>query len=260
MEDNSYNEIWNYLKYGKYPEGANKGKKRDIWKKSEPFIVQEEALYHKPKCGTNMPKKVVMSKDKERIIQACHDNPLSGGHFGRDKTFNKISQKYYWKGMKDDVSKFISKCDKCQRNSNKPPMQAPELHPVQVPSGVWKQLGMDLIGPLPKSRNGNQYICGLTDYFSKWPIAEAIPSKSAAEVASVLIRAICTYGCFETLITDQGREFVNQLNDVICEKLNIDHRIASAYHPQTNGLQERFNQTCTKCTKNERGFSSQKVV
>ena len=54
---------------------------------------------------------------------------------------------------------------------------------------------------------------------------------------------ICEFGCIETLITDQGREFVNELNDIICAKLQIDHRIASAYHPQTNGLQERFNQT-----------------
>lgn len=241
MEDTKYNEMWNYLKYGKYPEGADKEKKRDIRKKCEPFLLENDELYHKPKSGTgNMAKKVVLSTEKERIIQACHDNEVSGGHFGRDKTFSKISQKYYWKGMKDDVAKYISKCDKCQKNSNKPPMQAPELHPVPVPSGVWKQVGMDLIGPLPKSRNGNLYICGLTDYFSKWPVAEAIPSKSAAEVASVMIRAICTYGCFETLITDQGREFVNNLNDIICERLNIDHRIASAYHPQTNGLQVNY--------------------
>ena len=130
--------------------------------------------------------------------------------------------------MKDDVSKYISKCGKCQRNSNKPPMQAPELHPIPVPSGVWKQVGMDLIGPLPKSRKGNQYICGLTDYFRKWPIAEAILCKSAVEAASVLISVICTYGCFKTVITDQGREFVNNLIDIICEKLNSDHRIASA--------------------------------
>ena len=106
MEDTKYNEMWNYLKYGKYPEGADKGKKRDIRKKCEPFLLENDELYHKPKSGTgNMAKKVVLSTEKERIIQACHDNVVSGGHFGRDKTFSKISQKYYWKGMKDDVAK-----------------------------------------------------------------------------------------------------------------------------------------------------------
>lgn len=98
-----------------------------------------------------MPKKAVMSKDKGSRIQGCHDNPVSGGNFGRDKMFNKIKQNYYWKGVKDDASKFISKCDKCQRNSNTAPMQVSELHPFPVASGLWKQVGMDLTGPLAKS-------------------------------------------------------------------------------------------------------------
>ena len=46
-------------------------------------------------------------------------------------------------------------------------MQAPELHPVSVPSGVWKPLAMDLIGPFPISTKENQYICGLKEYFSE---------------------------------------------------------------------------------------------
>lgn len=114
------------------------------------------------------------------------------------------------------------------RISNKSAMQATELHPVPVPSGVSKQVRMDLIGPVPKSRNGNQYISGLTDYFSKLPIA--IPFKSAGEVVGALIRAICTYGYFETLVTDQDRKFVNHLSAIIFERLYLDHRIASAYH------------------------------
>lgn len=76
----------------------------------------------------------------------------------------------------------------------------------------------------------------MTDHFSKWSIAEAVTCKSAVEVASIKIRTTCTDGCFETLTTE-GREFVKQLNDIICETLNIDHRIASAHHPQTRGLQ-----------------------
>jgi len=74
-------------------------------------------------------------------------------------------------------------------------------------------------------------------------VAVLIQSKSAADVASVLLKVICDYGCFETLITDQGLKFVNELNGTLSSKLSIDHRIASACHPQTKGQQERFNQT-----------------
>jgi transposase InsO family protein len=47
----------------------------------------------------------------------------------------------------------------------------------------------------------------------------------------------------ETIITDQGREFVNSMNDKLCDLLDIKHKLTSPYHPQANGLDERFNQT-----------------
>ena len=45
------------------------------------------------------------------------------------------------------------------------------------------------------------------------------------------------------MISDQGREFVNKVNRCLFKMTNTEHRISSAYHPQTNGLVERFNQT-----------------
>ena len=79
------------------------------------------------------------------------------------------------------------------------------LHPVAL--GCWRPVGMDLVGPLPGTGRGHKYIGGLSDYFSRWPIAVPLKTKSASEVANVLNGVICSYGCFETLITDQGREF-----------------------------------------------------
>lgn len=47
------------------------------------------------------------------------------------------------------------------------------------------------------------------------------------------------------ITTDQGTEFKNKLNDELMKAFNIDHRLTTAYHPQANGLDERFNQTLT---------------
>lgn len=51
------------------------------------------------------------------------------------------------------------------------------------------------------------------------------------------------YGCTKIIISDQGREFVNKINKRLFKKFKTEHRISSAYHPQTNGLVERYNQT-----------------
>lgn len=115
------------------------------------------------------------------------------------------------------------------------------LHPIPV-SDTWKKVGIDLI-ELPTSRNGNKYCITLTDYFSKWPEAEAVPTKEARHVATFLLKMFFRHGCPEEIVSDQGREFCNQLIDLLEELTGFKHKITSAYHPQSNGLDERLNQT-----------------
>ncbi|XP_019205762.1 uncharacterized protein LOC102076495 isoform X5 [Oreochromis niloticus] len=115
---------------------------------------------------------------------------------------------------------------------------APALHPIKVHLKVkepWEVLGMDLIGPLPETRLGNRYVLTMTDLFTKWVIAEPLKSKTAAEVSAIMTSKLYTFGMVRKIITDQGKEFVNQLNNSIFSTLNIKHAVSSAYHPQTNG-------------------------
>lgn len=161
------------------------------------------------------------------------------------------------------------------------------------------QVGIDLIGPLPTTSNGNKYMVTLVDYFSKWPEASPLPDKSglvlpcfslscfASEKFNVYTCApsrlsicslyscayndllcmlcitvcnnflihLCTYphrfGFCEVVISDQGREFVNQVETELLGLTGTQHRIATAYHPQTNGLTERFNQTLQSALVND---------
>ena len=78
------------------------------------------------------------------------------------------------------------------------------LHPIPIVA-PWYHVGIDLV-KMTKSKNGNSYILSLVDYFTKWP--------------------------------DQGREFANSVMSSLIEKTNAVHRISTAYHPQTNGLNQ----------------------
>ena len=127
----------------------------------------------------------------------------------------------------------------CQANNHlRKAAAAAELQPP--PDGSFKQFCMDLIGLFKETERGNRYFIVLTDYLTKWPEAEAIPDKQATTIADFLIKIICRYASTEVLIIDQGR---NRVNDEICSRMGIDHRKTSAYHPQSNGLTERYNQT-----------------
>ena len=64
-------------------------------------------------------------------------------------------------------------------------------------------------GPLPQTEQGNKYIVTVTDYFSKWPEAASLKDKTAAGVTDFLFSLFCRHGWPKTIISDQGREFVN---------------------------------------------------
>ena len=114
---------------------------------------------------------------------------------------------------------------------------------------VWHRVGIDLVGPLPETKKGNKYIITLSDYFSKWPEAAGIPSKEATCVAQFLLDTFCRHGWTKFVLSDQGREFVNGVNSYLFECTGVKHCVSSAYHPQTNGLDERLNQTLVTTLK-----------
>ena len=150
--------------------------------------------------------------------------------------------------MHVDVKKFCQNCDRCQRTNHQLQKPRSELHPIPV-TKVWHRVGIDLIGPLPETKAGNKYIITLCDYFSKWPEAMPLKSKCAEGVADFLFQVFCRHGWPKIIQSDQGREFINEVNDHLFQSTNLKHCVSSAYHPQTNGLDERFNQTLVNTLK-----------
>ena len=95
-------------------------------------------------------------------------------------------------------------------------MERPHLNPVPVTS-PWYQLGIDFVGPMsPPSLKGNCYIMTVSDYFTKFGFAHALPTKEAVPTVAVLPQARTSNACMlvniSVIITDQGREFHNQFN------------------------------------------------
>ncbi len=89
------------------------------------------------------------------------------------------------------------------------------------------------------------------DYFTKWLIAKALKEAMAKAVSKFIYqKIICEYRCPEVLQSDREAHFVNRVIEDLTGKFRIKHHLSSPYHPQTNGLVERFNQTlCEKLAK-----------
>ena len=99
---------------------------------------------------------------------------------------------------------------------------------------------MDIVGPLLRSRRAINTFC---NYAMRYP--EAIPLRSidAGTVAEHLIHLFSTVGIPKEILSDQGTNFMSQLLRELYNLLNISQIRMSPYHPQTDGLVERFNKT-----------------
>ena len=100
---------------------------------------------------------------------------------------------------------------------------------------------MDIVGPLPKSRNGKRYILVVCDYATRFPEAIALKSITAETIAEELIKLFAQVGILEEILTDQGTNFTAESLKELYHLLNVKAICISLYHPQTDGLVERFS-------------------
>ena len=109
--------------------------------------------------------------------------------------------------------------------------------------GPFHTIGVDIL-KLPLTYDGNQYVVVFLDYLTKWVEAFPIPDQQAETVARLLVEeVVCRYGAPERLLSDRGSNFMSELIANVCRLLNIEKVNTSGYHPQTDGLVERFHQT-----------------
>jgi hypothetical protein len=100
------------------------------------------------------------------------------------------------------------------------------------------------MGPFHKSDAGNKWILMMIDYLTKWPITVALPNKKAETIVWAFVEdLICVHGAPESLLSNQGHKFLNEVLAGINNDLQVHQLKTSVYHPQTNGLTEQFNST-----------------
>uniref|UniRef100_A0A8C2EFW0 Integrase catalytic domain-containing protein n=1 Tax=Cyprinus carpio TaxID=7962 RepID=A0A8C2EFW0_CYPCA len=111
------------------------------------------------------------------------------------------------------------------------------------PQRPWQYTGVDFVGPLPRTPYGNAYILVFLDYFSKWVEVRAVREATAQVATSKLLSEVfARHGMPTYLISDRGSPFVSELFNHVLTTLGSEHRLTTAYHPQTNAT-ERVNRS-----------------
>ena len=212
-----------------------------------------EYLRELPICIT-ICKNLVQTPPVERREALIIENHSSahGGHKGVAKTYNRLRPHYYWNTMKKDIQTFIQKCRQCQlkkltRIKTKQPMVI-----TDTPGAAFDKVSLDIVGPLPITNSGNQYILTMQDLLTKYSVAVPLRDATSLSIANALTNNfICVYGAPKAILTDQGTNFLSALIRILTKKFNIQHFKTTAYRPQSNGSIERSHHVLIEYLKTQ---------
>ena len=142
------------------------------------------------------------------MIAAFHDLPVAG-HLGWHKTYDALSQHYYWPGMVADVQVSIRQCHTRQRT--KITWQPkPDLHPLPVPDRPFSHLILDWLSRFPKNQYGHDALLNIIYLFTKWAIV--IPCTEAMNtqhLCDVLYKHVFSWvGLPESILGDRATRLI----------------------------------------------------
>ena len=224
---------------------------------SRNYILAGDVLYHRwdsnkvrPRLSMQQYRTVVPRSLRIELLHQYHDGS-TGGHLGEAGTYERIADKYYWPTMYADVKSYVHSCPKCGARKTTFLHRQTPLHTLPRPREPFEALGIDVLGPLPQTKRHNKYILVITDYHTRWPIALAMRNQRASTIATLLVEQVfCQHGFPATVLSDRGSNFMSELMAAVLRVFHAKKLNTTSYHPQTNGLTERFNHVlCTMLTQ-----------
>ena len=183
---------------------------------------------------------IIDEEEQWRLVHMSHEGVSTtveakamSGHFGRDKTVSLLTSKVYFPGITNKVKQFVESCKACQhvKAGSKFEKGGDKLKSIHIPLETWTQLGIDLITHLPVTLEGYNTIVTCIDYTSKFIESKPLIRKCAEGVAQFMYELVFCYGAARIHISDQGREFVNQVCVNFCA-FRINTCILYSVHPR----------------------------
>jgi hypothetical protein len=209
--------------------------RRRLFKKEAlKHFVDKGHLWLRPMTDAQNPRRIVDSpEERQRIFVACHDQM---GHKGREATYRRVTNHYYWKGMYRDVEDWIRRCEPCQKWDAR---RFENVHLSTMPSPQpFAKWHLD-IQYLPSGQMGKKNLlvearCDLIGY----PEADFLPNKGAAGVRDFIRRHIfLRWGLPLCVVVDGGSEFKAEVSAVL-RSMGVQQVVISAYNPRANGVTE----------------------
>jgi hypothetical protein len=222
--DEDFGSVWNNI--------SNQGHTAE-----KEYVSRKGFLFYKSRLY------VLRGSFHEFLIIELHGGGLAG-HFGHDKTFAIVADRFYWPQMRRDVHTMVDRCRVCQLN--KGTKQLAGLYtPLPIPDRPWQHLSMDFVLGLPRTLWQHDSIKVVVDRFSK--MAHFLPchkTYDASKVATLFLQEVVRlHGIPVSIVSDRDVKFVSYFWKTLCAKPGTKLMFSSAFHPQTDEQTEVTNRS-----------------
>ncbi|XP_016192121.1 uncharacterized protein LOC107633001 [Arachis ipaensis] len=217
----------------------NKTNPQNFRQKASLFTTVSGELYRR---GFSYPLLKCLGKDKaNEVMNEVHEG-VCENHIGGQALATKIIRTgYYWPTMKRDSITKVKTCDNCQKHAAISMKPAEVMHSMEV-SWPFYRWGLDILGPFPIALGEVKFLLVSIDYFLKWIEAQSLARITAEKVRSFIWKnIICRFGIPREIISDNGRQFTDNILASFLKNFNIQHHFSSVEHPQTTGQAEAAN-------------------
>ena len=175
---------------------------------------------------------------RKKVFNAVHGLT----HLGTKPTLKAVSSEFVWPGMRKDINNWRKLCLDCHQSKVSQHTRAP-LQDFKEQNCCFNHLHVDIVGPLTPSQ-GFTYLFTIIDRFTRWTEAIPMTDSTAPTCARALFREwIAIFGIPGEITSDGGPQFTSELWDQLHHILGTKVYHTTAYHPQANGIVERFHRT-----------------
>ena len=217
----------------------------DNWKQGQRFFRTEDGLLFF-RDEDFRPRLCVPLSHRNFVLAEAHQSPPESGHAGPEKLWQTLSQKFYWKRMKNDITQFCNSCDVCQKTKPRNFTRYGHLTPNPIPSRPYQSVSMDFIVNLPWSE-GHNAIHVVVDRLTKHATFTPTTTGLSADGFSRLFvkHIVCRFGLPDSIITDRDPRWTSDFWRGVAKFLKTKMSLSSSHHPQHDGQTEIVNKFLT---------------
>uniref|UniRef100_A0A6G5ABV5 RNA-directed DNA polymerase n=1 Tax=Rhipicephalus microplus TaxID=6941 RepID=A0A6G5ABV5_RHIMP len=211
----------------------------NLEKRKECFFFEKAGLLYRSYTnaqGRKYEQLLVPQKYRRQLLELAHENAWAG-HLGIKKSKARVSLQFYWPKCWKDIEDFVRSCDTCQRAGKSTDKWKAPMKLVPIITEPFRRLVIDIVGPLPESRQGCRYILTALCVATKFP--EAIPLKelNSPHVVDALLSIFARVGFPSEIQCDNGSVFTSCLTSTFMDKCGIKVVHSSIHHPQSNPVE-----------------------